>query len=62
MAIAHGLMGEDDFLLTEILFNPHTSGQLDRIQENLSELKGIIERRDSAAMKVFLDRVRENLK
>ena len=61
MAIAHGLMNEDDFLLTEILFNPHTSGQLDRIQENLSELKKIIDSRDSAAMKVFLDRVRDNL-
>ena len=62
MAIAHGLMGEDDFLLTEILFNPHTASQLDRIQENLSELKAIIECRDSDAMKEFLDRVRENLK
>ena len=61
MAIARGLMGEDDFLLTEILFNPHTSGQLDLIQENLSELKTIIDSRDSAAMKAFLDRVRKNL-
>lgn len=62
MAIAHGLMNEDDFLLTEILFNPHTSGQLDRIQENLTELKEIIDRHDSVAMKAFLDNVRENLK
>lgn len=62
MAIAHGLMNEDDFLLTEILFNPHTSGQLDRIQENLTELKGIIDSHDSVAMKRFLDRVRDNLK
>ncbi len=61
MAIANGLMNEDDFLLTEILFNPHTSSQLDRIQENLFELKSIIDRRDSDAMKRFLDRVRENL-
>lgn len=62
MAIAHGLMNEDDFLLTEILFNPHTSGQLDRIQENLTKLKEIIDRHDSVAMKAFLDKVRENLK
>ncbi len=61
MAIAHGLMNEDDFLLTEILFNPHTSSQLDRIQENLSELKAIVDRRDSIAMKAFLDKVRQNL-
>lgn len=62
MAIAHGLMGEDDFLLTEILFNPHTPGQLDRIQENLSRLKEIILAKDSDAMKIFLDEVRQNLK
>ncbi len=61
MAIAHGLMGEDDFLITEILFNPHTSGQIDRIKENLTELKAIIDRRDSPAMKIFLDKVRTNL-
>lgn len=61
MAIAHGLMNEDDFLLTEILFNPHTSTQIELIQQNLSELKGIIDRRDSDAMKKFLDRVRGNL-
>ncbi len=61
MAIAHGLMNEDDFLLTEILFNPHTSGQIDLIRNNLHELKDIIDRRDSAAMKAFLDRVRQNL-
>lgn len=62
MAIAHGLMSEDDYLLTEILFNPHTSAQIDQIRHNLQQLKDIIDRRDSAAMKLFLDRVRENLK
>lgn len=62
MAIAHGLMSEDDFLLSEILFNPHTSMQLSKIQNQLSELKEIVDKRDSAAMKRFLDRVRENLK
>lgn len=62
MAIAHGLMSEDDFLLSEILFNPHTSLQLSKIQNRLSELKEIVDKRDSAAMKRFLDRVRENLK
>ena len=62
MAIAHGLMSEDDFLLSEILFNPHTSMQLSKIQNRLSELKEIVDKRDSAAMKRYLDRVRENLK
>ncbi|MDE6810310.1 MAG: prephenate dehydrogenase/arogenate dehydrogenase family protein [Muribaculaceae bacterium] len=62
MAIARGLMSEDDYLLSEILFNPHTSGQLDNIMDKLSELKSIIDSRDSAEMKRFLDRVRDNLR
>lgn len=62
MAIARGLMSEDDYLLTEILFNPHTVEQIDKIQEKLSELKSIIAHRDSRAMKEFLAAVRENLK
>ena len=62
MAIARGLMSEDDYLLSEILFNPHTSGQLDNIMSKLSELKSIIDSRDSVEMKKFLDRVRDNLR
>jgi prephenate dehydrogenase len=62
MAIARGLMSEDDYLLSEILFNPHTSGQLTKIQQQLAELQGIVERRDSEAMHRYLQRVRENLK
>lgn len=62
MAIARGLMSEDDFLLSEILFNPNTPSQLQRIQSRLSELQDIVEKRDPAAMKRFLDRVRDNLK
>ncbi|MBD5308160.1 MAG: prephenate dehydrogenase [Bacteroides sp.] len=62
MAIAHGLMSEDDYLLSEILFNPNTPAQLDLIQQRLSELKEIVENHDSQAMKGFLDRVRENIK
>lgn len=61
MTIARGLMSEDDYLLSEILFNPNTSGQLSKISETLAELQRIIEARDSEAMKVFLDRVRSNL-
>ena len=62
MAIARGLMSEDDYLLTEILFNPHTVGQINKIQERLETLKEIVARKDSAAMKTFLEEVRENLK
>lgn len=62
MAIARGLMSEDDFLISEILFNPHSDRQLGLIVEHLEELRDIIRRRDSAAMKAFVDRVRGNIK
>lgn len=61
LAIAHGLMSEDDFLLSEILFNPHTPYQLQLIRQQLAELQEIVERRDSVAMKAYLDKVRSNL-
>lgn len=61
MAIARGLMSEDDYLLTEILFNPHTPHQLDKIQERLSELASIIRDSDQVRLKEFLESVRANL-
>lgn len=62
MTIARGLMSEDDYLLSEILFNPNTPSQLERIQEKLSQLQEIVSRRDSGAMVQFLSTVRDNLK
>lgn len=62
MAIARGLMSEDDYLLSEILFNPNTPKQLELIQKKLSDLQNIVRRKDSTAMKDFLEEVRNNLK
>lgn len=62
MAIARGLMSEDDYLLSEILFNPNTPEQLEKIQERLTVLQDIVSRRDSDAMKEYLNEVRDNLK
>lgn len=61
MAIARGLMSEDDYLLSEILFNPDSVAQLDRILASLAELRRIVATRDSAAMQAYLDAVRTNL-
>ena len=61
MQIAQGLLSEDDFLLTEILFNPYTPGQLTNIREKLKELLAIIETKDSERMKAFLTEVRINI-
>lgn len=62
LAIAHGLMSEDDYLLSEILFNPHTSTQIELIQKRLTELKKIIDLHDTKQMMDFLNSVRDNLR
>lgn len=62
MAIARGLMSEDDYLLSEILFNPNTPAQLAKIQDKLAQLQQIVANRDSKAMAQFLHDTRERLK
>ncbi|MDR1373015.1 MAG: prephenate dehydrogenase/arogenate dehydrogenase family protein [Dysgonamonadaceae bacterium] len=59
--IARGLLSEDDYLLTEILFNPHTPAQLAQIRKELATLLTIIENKDSDAMKMFLKGVRKKI-
>lgn len=61
MDIARGLLSEDDFLLTEILFNPHTPSQLEGIRKELKHLLEIVEKKDSKAMLEFLTKVRGNI-
>ena len=62
MKIARGLLSEDDYLLTEILFNPRTPTQISRIQEQLSALQEMIVTKDTEKMKEFLQDVREKIK
>ena len=61
MDIAKGLLSEDDYLLTEILFNPYTPQQLDSIRKELKTLLEIIEDKDSGRMQQFLKQVRKNI-
>lgn len=61
MSLAEGLLSEDDYLLSEILFNPYTSNQVERIREKLKELLHIIKEKDSEGMKQFLTDVRKNI-
>jgi len=61
LAIAHGLLSEDDYLLQEILFNPYTPEQLTNIREELGNLLDIIEHKDADRMKTYLKKVRENI-
>ena len=62
MNIARGLLSEDDYLLTEILFNPHTPQQLEDIQKQLSVLQDMVSKKDAAGMIKYLDAIREKLK
>lgn len=61
MKIARGLLSEDDYLLSEILFNPRTPKQIARIQEKLSALQDIIANKDTIRMKDFLEHVRAKI-
>jgi prephenate dehydrogenase len=61
MRIARGLMSEDDYLLTEILFNPRTPRQIERIQQELAGLQDMIRRKDTEAMKMYLAELRKKI-
>jgi len=61
MDIAKGLLGEDDYLLSEILFNPYSTEQIDNIRRELRVLLEIIDEKDSEKMMHFLNKVRKNI-
>lgn len=62
MAIAKGVLGEDDTLLREILFNPRMSSQVGKIRDELKELMDIIDSKDEARFNAYLKKIRENIK
>ena len=61
MDIAKGLLSEDDYLLSEILFNPYSPHQIENIREELKILLDIIENKDTEQMQDFLKKVRKNI-
>ena len=61
LAIARGVLSEDDYLLQEVLFNPHTSGQVALIRDQLEQLLAIIDNHDADAMRQYLNRIRSNV-
>ena len=62
MAIAKGVLNEDDYLLQEILFNPHTPVQVEGIRTELNELLDIISHKDAERMHAYLAKIREKIK
>ncbi|MCD8318665.1 MAG: prephenate dehydrogenase/arogenate dehydrogenase family protein [Paraprevotella sp.] len=59
--IAHGVLSEDDCLLREILFNPHTKSHVEGIRHELKKLIDIIDTRDEEALNAYLTRIRHNI-
>ncbi len=62
MGIAKGVLSEDDYLLQEILFNPHTHDQVAGIRSELKELLDIIDNKDATRMKAYIDKIRRNVR
>lgn len=62
LKIAHGVLSEDDTLLREILFNPHTKPQVEKIRAELKEMLQIIDDRDEEAMGRYLEKIRKHIR
>jgi prephenate dehydrogenase len=60
--IAKGLLSEDDDLLAEIIFNPHSIVELDKVTARLEFLKHIIRARDSEEAAAFFRSLRNNIR
>ncbi len=61
MNIAQGLLSEDDFLLSEILFNPYTSRSAD---QHTGEAQRVADHRGTERQRgneKFLEEVRKNI-
>jgi len=61
MGIARRLLTEDEQLLSEILFNPHSVGRLEKICMNMEFLKHVIRARDQEEIHRVLSRLQKNI-
>jgi prephenate dehydrogenase len=59
--IAKGLLSEDDYLLSEILFSPYSLAQIENVANRLNFLKRVIEQKDTEEAIRFFNRLRKNL-
>jgi prephenate dehydrogenase len=60
-SIAEGLLTEDDHLLSEVLFNPYSLVEIDRITQRLEFLKHVIKGRDYEEARLFFEKLRKNI-
>lgn len=61
LKIAEGLLSEDVFLISEILFGPHSAFQLERIKDQLSHLLEIIKDKDTEKLHQYLNDIKKNM-
>jgi prephenate dehydrogenase len=61
MDIAEGLLSEDIYLLAEILFNPYTLEQVEKINKQLNKLIDLVKKRDQKGVHGFLQNLRRNI-
>ena len=59
--IAHGLLSENDYLLSEILLNPHTLPQIEKISEKLYKVIEMVKQKDTNALHEFVGELRKNI-
>ena len=59
--ISQGLLSEDDYLLAEILFNPYSLAQLEKVTHRLEFLKHVIKGKDMDEAKKFFQTLRSNI-
>ncbi|MFP4489418.1 MAG: prephenate dehydrogenase/arogenate dehydrogenase family protein [Bacteroidales bacterium] len=60
LKIAHGLLSEDDHLLSGILLNKYSVDKLNQISRKLNELTDMLERKDEKALHELFARLRKN--
>jgi prephenate dehydrogenase len=62
LEIARGLLSEDDYLLAEVIFGPHSLEQLEKVTSRLEFLKHVIRAKDFEEVRAFFARLRQNLR
>lgn len=61
LRIARGLLSEDNYLLSEILLNPHTLEHVEKIRSELDMLIQMIRQKDTTGMHEFFKMLRANI-
>lgn len=62
LKIAEGLFSENDYLISEILFNKYSLEQLNLIYNKMGDLIEIVKNKDNEEMQALLNEMRENIK